>query len=87
MLSIVLAAAEAAPAAGAELGQVIGATSVALLLTAALFTLGMRHRAGHVGRLERVADAAGRATGMPPWAALPVMIAGVSLVTAALGLY
>lgn len=87
MLSTLFAAAEAAPAAGAELGQVIGATSVALLLTAALFSLGIRHRAGHSGRFERLAGAAGRATGMPPWAALPILIAGSSLLTAALGLY
>src|SRR3954451_12498924 len=44
-----------APAGGAPLGQVIGATAAGLLLTAGLYTLGRLHRAGGTRVLDLAA--------------------------------
>ena len=81
------AAAEVSPAGGAETTQIAIATGGAVLMTAALLWLGMGHRAGRVPLLGRVADGAGRLTGLPGWAALPIIVAAVSLVTADFGFY
>jgi hypothetical protein len=80
-------AADTAPAGGAALGQVAAATIAVSLLTAALAVLGLRHRAGHVQVLDRLGIAMGRHTGLPGWAALPAGLAGLSLITAAFGMY
>src|SRR5215207_3055912 len=82
-----LATAAAPPAGGAELGQVVGATLAITVLTAALAVLGLRHRAGRIHVLERLSTLMGRHTGLPGWAALPAGLAGISLVTAAFGMY
>src|SRR5215218_4924452 len=84
---LTLAAATAPPAGGAELGQVVGATLAITILTAALAVLGLRHRAGRLQALDRLSTAMGRQTGLPGWAALPAGLAGVSLLTAAFGMY
>jgi hypothetical protein len=84
---LTLAAAAAPPAGGAELGQVFGATFAITALTAALAVLGLRHRAGRVQALDRLSTAMGRHTGLPGWAALPAGLAGISLLTAAFGMY
>src|SRR5215213_1647082 len=84
---LTLATAAAPPAGGAELGQVVGATLAITVLTAALAVLGLRHRAGRVRWLDRLSTAMGRHTGLPGWAALPAGLAGISLVTAAFGMY
>jgi hypothetical protein len=80
-------AADAAPAGGAELSQVVVATAAVTFLTAVLAALGLLHRAGRVQVLERASIALGRHTGLPGWAALPASLAGFSLLTAALGMY
>jgi hypothetical protein len=82
-----LATASAPPAGGAALGQVAGATIGVSLLTAILMALGLRHRAGRLRWLERLSGALGRHTGLPGWAALPAGLAGISLLTAAFGMY
>ena len=84
---LTLATASAPPAGGAEIGQVIAATTAISLLSAALAALGLRHRAGRVQALDRLATASGRHTGLPGWAALPAALAGISLLTAAFGMY
>jgi len=84
---LTLAAAAAPPAGGAELGQVAGATIAVSALTAVLLMLGLRHRAGRLHLLERAGTALGRHTGLPGWAALPAGLAGISLLTAAFGMY
>jgi hypothetical protein len=82
-----LATASAPPAGGAALGQVAGATLGVSALTAVLVAIGMRHRAGRVRLLERLGAALGQHTGLPGWAALPSALAGLSLLTAAFGMY
>jgi hypothetical protein len=85
--SPLFAAAEAAPAGGAELGQVVAATLAITLLTAVLGALGLLHRAGRIHVLGRLSTAMGRHTGLPGWAALSAGLAGISLLTAAFGMY
>lgn len=82
-----IATQDAAPAGGAELAQVAGATAAAVLLTTALLVLGLGHRSGRVGALGRWAGFASRISGLPGWAALPAGVATVSLLSAVFGLY
>jgi hypothetical protein len=75
------------PAGGAAIGEAIGATAGALVVTAAIAVLIAGHRSGRVKLLARAAALSERTTGLPGWAALPSMIVGVSLLTAVLGMY
>ncbi len=85
--AVLAAAAEASPAGGAELGQVIGASAVGGLLTAVLLFLGLGHRTGKSQVLGRAAGLAERQMGLPGWAALPAAVGGSSLLVAAFGMY
>ena len=76
-----------APAGGAELGQVIGATGAAMLATAVLVYFGWAHRTGRTDLLRRLAGFAARDTGFAPWAALPSLIAAGALLVALVGMY
>jgi hypothetical protein len=78
---------DSTPAGGAAIGQVIGASAAAMLATAALLYIGYAHRAGRITWLRRLADFAGRNTGLAPWAAVPVLLAAGSLLVALLGMY
>ncbi|MCW3049771.1 MAG: hypothetical protein JWO74_4055 [Solirubrobacterales bacterium] len=80
-------AAASPPAGGAEVGQVIGATLAACVLTAALVALGLGHRSGRISVLRRWSTLSTRLSGLPGWAALPSGIATVSLLTAVFGMY
>jgi hypothetical protein len=80
-------AVESAPAGGAEILEVILATGGALIATTALVVIGFAHRAGRTDLLRRLADFAARDTGLASWAALPSIVAAVSLLVAALGMY
>lgn len=82
-----LAAAEAPPAGGAAIGEVLIATGSATVLTAALLWLGGGHRRGTVHVLDRLAAFANRVSGQPGWSALPSAISGVSLLVAVVGMY
>lgn len=82
-----LLAAAAPPAGGAALGQVVGLTFAVTLFTAALLWLGLDHRSGRTALLERASARCAQTTGLPPWAALPLLLSAVSLLTAVLGLY
>jgi hypothetical protein len=76
------------PAGGSAIGQVIGATLGAGVVTAALLALVAGHRSGRVRVLARVAGACSRATGLAEWAALPILLlVGVSLLVAVFGMY
>jgi hypothetical protein len=79
--------AAAPPAGGAAAGQVIGVTIAVTLFTAILIALGLGHRSGRVRVLERVSGRVARFTGLPGWAALPLALAGISLLIAVIGLY
>jgi hypothetical protein len=78
---------DSAPAGGAEIGQVIGASAAAMLATAALLYLGWAHRAGRTSLLRRISGFAARDTGLAPWAALPALLAAGSLLVAVVGMY
>ena len=79
--------ASAPPAGGAAIGQVIIATSFAIVMTIVLLILGLGHRSGRVTILGRVAHELGGLSGIPGWAALPVLLAGLSLSSALFGVY
>ncbi|MDQ3725155.1 MAG: hypothetical protein M3335_04565 [Actinomycetota bacterium] len=82
-----LLAAASPPAGGAELAQIAIATFAASIVTAALLFLGFGHRTGRTQVLQRLADHAEKASGMPGWVSFPSVIATVSLLTALFGMY
>jgi hypothetical protein len=82
-----LLAAAAPPAGGAEIGQIVIATTAATIVTCALLFLGLGHRSGRVKTLQRLADFSERSSGMPGWVAFPSVVATVSLLTALFGMY
>jgi hypothetical protein len=86
-LSHVVAASE--PAGGAAIDQVAIATGMAGIATAVLMVgiLGYRKHPGKDTPLRRLAQFSERASGLPAWAALPVGLAGGSLLVALLGMY
>ncbi|MBW8482566.1 hypothetical protein [Actinomadura parmotrematis] len=84
-----LGAAGNRPAGGAALGQVIGASVAAAVLTAVLLVLGWGHRSGRITLLGRLAALSerGLGRGLPGWSSLPIIVALGSLLTALLGMY
>jgi hypothetical protein len=87
MNAMLMAATSAPPAGGAAIGEVIGATAGAVLLTSALVALGWAHRTGRSDLLGRVATRVAEPAGGPPWAVLPGQIAAISLLIAVFGMY
>ena len=75
------------PAGGGAIGQVIGGTIGATLITAAMFALVLGHRSGRVQVLDRLGTRAERLTGLPGWASVPIGVLGGSLITAVFGMY
>jgi hypothetical protein len=75
------------PAGGAAAKEVIGATAGALVATSLLFALAFGHRAGRTRLLAVASERAGKIGGLPPWAALPSVLATSSLIVALLGMY
>src|SRR5688572_2170709 len=84
---MILELAAAKPAGGAALDQVAIATVGATIVTALLLWLIAGHRNGKVKHLTRIAEQASRVSGLPHWAALPLGLAGGSLMVALLGMY
>ena len=76
-----------APARGFPPSQVIPATIVAVLLTAAVAYGAWRYRQGRFAALDRVADGVAARSGLPGWAALPSVMTAVSLLVAVFGFY
>src|SRR5690606_394382 len=73
------------PAGGAALDQILIASGGAGLLTALLLVLGYGHRTGKILLLTKLAaftERQGISRGLPGWAALPIHLAMISLVTA-----
>jgi len=81
------AASKGPPAGGAAIGQVIGATAAATLLTTALLVLGMGHRNGRGRVLSRASDSLSGLTGLPGWAVLPSPWPPCRWLAAVFGLY
>jgi hypothetical protein len=80
------------PAGGAALDQVAIATGMASIATAGLLLAIFGYRRGHKGgpagtALRRAAGFSERVSGLPAWSALPVGLAGGSLLVALLGMY
>src|SRR5437764_6467373 len=90
LIAAVPAAADAGsepPAGGGAIGQVIGATLGAAVVTAALLALIAGHRSGRVRFLGRAAGWCSRAFGLAPWAGVPVvLLVVVSFLVAVFGL-
>ena len=88
MLSTLAAStADSAPAAGAAIGEVIATTAGAMIATIALVWLGYAHRSRRTDLLRRLSNFAAKDTGLAPWAALPSIIAMISLIVALVGMY
>src|SRR4051795_13534408 len=85
--SLTVQAAGFAPARGFPPSQVIPATIVAALITAGVVIGVMRYRQGRFAALERLADRAEQATGLPRWASLPIGMTTISLLIAVFGFY
>ncbi len=85
--SSAFAAAAPPPAAGAPIGQVIGATVAGLVLAIGLIVLGHGHRTGRIRILDQIGEPIGQIVRIPSWAALPVALATGSLLVAGLGFY
>src|SRR4051812_34547614 len=75
------------PAGGGGIGQVIGGTIGAMILTAVMFYLVLGHRSGRVKVLGHLGDRAERVMGLPPWASLPLSVLSLALLTAVFGMY
>jgi hypothetical protein len=75
------------PAGGGELGQVIGGTIGAMIVTAVMFYLVLGHRSGRVKLLKRLGVFSERVAGLPPWSALPLGVLSGALLIAVFGMY
>ncbi len=79
-------AAATPPAGGAAMDQIIIATGGAVILTTALLVLGIGHRNGKIGVLDKIAAHSERVSGMPAWSAVPAGMVAVSLIVALFGM-
>src|SRR4051812_16043484 len=84
--SVLLLVAETRPAGGAAIGEVIIASLIGLGLTAVLLGLVWAHRTRRSQILTRAGTRLGKATGVPPWVALPTVLTTLSLLTALFGM-
>ena len=87
LAAFLLAAVGDEPAGGAAIGEIVIATTGAVIATTALLVLGLAHRSGRTQALARLGDYGERVSGLPGWAALPSVVATVSLLTAVFGMY
>ena len=87
MFPFIFAADGSEPAKGAAIGEVVGATTGAMVVTAILLVLGIGHRTGKVKILGNIAAWSERISGLPGWAAVPLGLATGSLLTAVFGMY
>ncbi|MTV25394.1 hypothetical protein FTX61_08235 [Nitriliruptoraceae bacterium ZYF776] len=76
-----------ASAGGAALEEVVISAIAGVLFLIGCAGVVWSRRRGRFGGLDRVADAVGRHLRLPGWAALPLAVAGVSLVIAVFGFY
>ena len=78
---------ESNPAGGAEIGEVIIATSGAIVVTLLALVIVFGHRSGRITWVGRLAAFSERVSGIPGWASLPTAVVGGSLLTAVIGMY
>jgi hypothetical protein len=79
--------AQTEPAGGAPTQDLIPASIVAVVLSVLVVLLTLGHRSGRITVLHKIGAFGTRVSGLPPWAAVPAGVVGVSLVTAAFGFY
>src|SRR6202795_4527417 len=75
------------PARGAPIGDILWASAVATLSSAVVLWVAAAHRAGRIAWLGRAAQRAQRVTGLPGWAALPLLVTGAAQLIAVFGFY
>jgi hypothetical protein len=80
-------AAKSTPAGGAEISQVIIATTGALIATAGLLAVVVGHRTGRLAPMKSLVAFSERVSGMPAWSAMPLAILGGTLGIAVFGMY
>jgi hypothetical protein len=81
------AAAQEAGAGGASGEELVISSIAAVLFLAGAAGMAVAYRRGKLASLDRLAGVSSRVTGQPGWAALPLAIAGVSLIVAVFGFY
>jgi hypothetical protein len=79
--------ADAAPARGASTGDVIFATAIGAVSIVLVVTAAIAYRKGRLNALRRLSHAAERASGLPGWASVPILVAGPSLLIAVFGFH
>lgn len=84
-LAAVAAPVENAPAAGAEIKQVVIGTIVVSIWMTFVMLLGLRHRSGQTDWLDRAGAFLDKRTGLPGWALMPYLIAVIALAIAGVG--
>ncbi|MFC7446880.1 hypothetical protein [Rhodococcus daqingensis] len=70
---------------GAALDQIVGISVATAIITVGLLWIAYLHRTRKITWLQRLADAAGRKSGLPSWAALPLALFVATILTAFLG--
>lgn len=85
--SLNLIASATPPAGGAAIKEVIIATLMGGLAFGGVVLLALGHRSGKITWLQKAGDFAGKQTGLPSWAALPLALLTASLLCAVFGLY
>jgi hypothetical protein len=74
-----------APTGGAELGQVIGLSIAASLVTVVLLVVAWAHRTHRIEWFDRLGRRLGARHGEPGWSTIPTMFVASSLIVALLG--
>ena len=87
MLSTILAAEPAPTAGGAAFDEILIAAGMSFAVMAFFGWVVLRERQGKTTLVGRLADWAGDVSGLPRWAALPIVVCIVSLLTAGFGVW
>ena len=87
MKTILSSYAQEAPAGGTPIEDLVPATIVGILAGAILAWVTVAYRRGGVRPLRALLSFSSRVSGLPDYAALPALIAAISLITAAFGFY
>ena len=74
-----------APAGGAGIGQVIGLSIAALVISLVMLWVGYAHRTHRITWLSRIAEWLGQKFDRPGWVALPVPVFTSSIICALFG--
>src|SRR4051794_28690548 len=82
LASPAMAAASSRPAGGGEIGQVIIATTGAMIATAGLLAIVYGHRTGRIGAIKKLVAYSERVSGMPSWSSIPLATLGGTLLIA-----